>query len=152
MRFSLHRNMDQNPFPVWFPFLAIAWIVFVIGVSIVFRRRKGKPVFPAVPNEALYVDKWASGRWASNCLLVAVTDKALSVVPKFPFNLMFLPEIYGLERTIPVRDIREVRRLRGLGLGNNVAVDYGEAELRLKVRNPKAFVDALARSSVHFSP
>lgn len=148
-QFATH--MDQDPFPVWFPILAIAWIVFVIGVSVAFRRSKGKPVFPTVPDDAVYVDKWASGRWASNCLLVTITDKALSVVPKFPFNLMFLPEIYGLERTIQVRSIREVRRLRGFGLGNNVAVDYGEAELRLKVRNPQAFVDALARSSVRAS-
>jgi hypothetical protein len=144
--------MEQTPFPVWFPFVAVFWIVVVIGISIIFRRSKGKPVFPAVPNGALYADKWASGRWASNCLLVAITDKAVSVVPKFPFNLMFLPEIYGLERTIPIRDIREVRRLRGFGLGNNVAVDYGEAELRLKVRDPQAFVDALASSSVHVAP
>lgn len=143
--------MDQNPFPSWFPFLAIAWIVFVIGASIMFRRNRGKPVFPTVPTDAIYADKRASGRWARNCLLVAVTDKALSVVPKFPFNLMFLPEIYGLERTIPLRNIRDVRRLRGLGLGNNVAVDYGETELRLKVRNPQACIDALAHSSVHVS-
>jgi hypothetical protein len=143
--------MDQNPFPPWFPFVAVAWIVFVISISVVFRRSKGKPVFPAVPDDAVYVDKRASGRWASNCLLVTITEKALSVVPKFPFNLMFLPEIYGLERTIPIRSIREVRRLRGSGLGNNVAVDYGESELRLKVRNPQAFVDVLARSSVHVS-
>ncbi len=95
--------MDQNPFPVWFPFLAVGWIVFVIGVSIVFRRSRGKPLFPKVPVDAIYVEKSASGRWASNCLLVAVTQKALSVVPKFPFNLMFLPEVYGLERTIPIR-------------------------------------------------
>ena len=151
MRSSLGRNMDQNPFPSWFPFLAIAWIVFVIGASIVFRRSRGKPVFPTVPPDAVYVDKQASGRWASNCLLVAVTDKALYVVPKFPFNLMFLPEVYGLERTIPLRNIRDVRWLRGFGLGNNVAVDHGEAELRLKVRNPQAFLDALAQSSVHVS-
>lgn len=149
MRFSLNREMHQNPIPVWLPFLVMGWLVFVIGISILFRRSKGKPVFPAVPNGALYVDRWASGRWAHNCLLVAVTDKALFVGPKFPFNLMFLPEIYGLERTLPLRDIREVRRLRGFGIGYNVAVDYGEAELRLKVRNPRAFVDALARSSVH---
>lgn len=143
--------MDQNPFPAWFPFLAIGWIVFVVGASVVFRRSKGKPVFPTVPSDALFVDKWASGRWASNCLLVAVTDKALSVIPKFPFNLMFLPEIYGLERTIPLGAIREVRRLHGLGLGNNVAVSYGDAELRLKVRNPQAFIDAIALSSAHFA-
>ena len=131
------------------PFLAIAWLVFFVGLSVAFRRSRGKPLFPRVPNDALYVDKWASGRWASNCLLVAITGQALSVVPKFPFNLGFLPEVYGLERTIPIRSIREVRRLRGFGVGNNVAVDYGEAELRLKVRNPQAFVDALTRLSVH---
>lgn len=140
--------MVQNPFPVWYPFFAGGWILFVICASIVFRRRNGKPVFPSVPIDAIYVDKWASGRWASNCLLVTVTDKALSVVPRFPFNLMFLPEIYGLERTIALHSIRDVRRLRSLGLFSNVAVDYGDAELRLKVRKPDAFVDAVARSRV----
>ena len=139
--------MDQNPFPIWFPFAAIAWIVIVIGISVVFRRSKGEPVFPTLPDGAVFVDKSASGRWASNCLLVAVTDEALSAVPKFPFNLMFLPEIYGLERTIPVSSIREVRQLRDFGLGNNVSVDYGASTLRLKVRNPQSFVDALAGSS-----
>lgn len=141
---AIRKHRDQSPFPVWFPFAAVAWIAFVIGISVAFRRSKGKPLFPAVPNGALYADKSASGRWAQNCLLVAVTDEALSVVPKFPFNLMFLPEIYGLERTIPVGAIGEVRQLRGFGSGNNVSVDYGEARLRLKVRNPEAFVDALA--------
>ena len=140
--------MAQDPFPVWFPFLAVGWIVFVIGASVAFRRSRGKPLFPKVPVNAIYSEKSASGRWASNCLLIAVTQEALSVVPKFPFNLMFLPEVFGLERTIPVRSIRNVRPLRGFGVGNNVAVDYGEAELRLKVRNPQAFLDAFLPSTV----
>jgi hypothetical protein len=144
--------MVQTPFPEWFPFLAIGWILLVVSASIVFRRSRGKPVFTSVPSDALFVDKRASGRWASNCLLVAVTDQALSVVPKFPFNLMFLPEIYGLERTIPLRDIREARRLGGLWFGNNVSVDYGEADLRLKVHNPQSFLDTLARLSVRVLP
>jgi hypothetical protein len=147
-RFSLDR-VDQDPLPVWLPFVAIAWTVFVVGISIVFRRSKGKPVFPVVPSGALYVDKWASGRWASNCLLVAVTDNAVTVVPRFPFNLMFLPEVYGLERTIPMTTVREVRRLQSFGLFNNVAVVYDDGvqrELRLRVRKPQAFVDAVGRS------
>lgn len=143
--------MDQNPFPAWYPFFAAGWILFVVGASIAFRRWKGKPVFPKIPADAIYVDKWASGRWASNCLLVTVTGKTLSVVPKFPFNLMFLPEIYGLERTIPLNSIRDVRRLRSLGIFNNIAVDYGDAELRLKVRKPDAFVGAIGRSRVQVS-
>jgi hypothetical protein len=61
----------------------------------------------------------------------------------------FLPEIYGLERTIPMSWIREVRRLRSFGLLNNLAVVYDDGvqrELRLKVRNPEAFIAALGRS------
>lgn len=143
--------MDDNPFPTWFPFLAFGWILFVIGASVAFRGSKGKPVIPAVPANAIFVDRSASGRWASNCLMVTISKEALSVVPKFPFNLMFLPEIYGLERMIPIRELREVRRLRGFGFGNNVAVDCGASEFELKVRDPQAFVDTLAKLSVRVS-
>lgn len=128
---------------------AFAWVVLIYGASIVVRRAKGKPIFPKVPNGAIYADKWASGRWASNCLIVSVTDKAVSVGPKFPFNMGFLPEIYGLERTIPMTSVREVKRLRSFGLFNNVAVVYDDGvqrELRLKVRKPQAFLDAVGRS------
>jgi hypothetical protein len=62
---------------------------------------------------------------------------------------MFLPEVYGLERTIPMTTVREVRRLQSFGLFNNVAVVYDDGvqrELRLRVRKPQAFVDAVGRS------
>jgi hypothetical protein len=144
--------MDHDPFP--FPFWAMlaaatAWVALIYGISIAVRRAKGKPIFPKVPDGALYAEKWASGRWASNCLIVAVTDKAVSVVPRFPFNMGFLPEIYGLERTIPLASVREARRLRSFGLFNNVAVVYDDGiqrELRLKVRRPEAFLDAVGRA------
>ena len=144
--------MDQDSFP--FPFWAMlaaatAWVALIYGISIAVRRAKGKPIFPKVPDGALYAEKWASGRWASNCLIVAVTDKAVSVVPRFPFNMGFLPEIYGLERNSPMASIREARRLRSFGLFNNVAIVYDDGiqrELRLKVRRPEAFLDAVGRS------
>ena len=140
--------MEQDPFPDWFPFFAVGWVASIIALSIVVRRRAGKPIIPRVADGALYAEKWASGPWASNCLLVSVTDDALCVVPRFPFNLMFLPEVYGLERTIPIREIREVKRSRGFGLLNNVAVTYGHEprKLRLKLRNPQAFVEAVGRA------
>ena len=128
---------------------AFAWLALIYGGSIVVRRANGKPIFPKVPDGALYADKWASGRWASNCLIVSVTDKAVSVVPKFSFNMGFLPEIYGLERTIPITSVSEVRRIRSFGLLNNVAVVYDDGvqrEMRLKVRRPEAFLDAVGRS------
>jgi hypothetical protein len=150
--------VEQNPFP--FPFwlviaAAAAWIALIYGISIVVRRANGKPIFPRVPDGAVYAEKWASARWASNCLIVAITGEALSVVPRFPFNMGFMPEIYGLERTIPIHSIREVRRLRSFGLFNNVAVVYDDGvqrELRLKVRNPEGLIDALRRSpNIRFS-
>jgi hypothetical protein len=140
--------MEQSPFPEWFPFVAVGWVALIIGLSVIVRRRAGKPIIPRVPDGALYAERWASGPWASNCLLVYVTDEVLSVVPRFPFNLMFLPEVYGLERTVPLRAIREVKQTRGFGFISNVAVTYGDRprKLRLKLRDPGAFVEALGRS------
>ena len=139
--------MDQSLPSVWSLGFSIGWVVIVIVLSIVFRQTRGKPIFPKIPVDAIYVERWASGRWANKCLLVAVTNEALWVVPKFPFNLMFLPEIFGLEHTIPIRSIRSVSQLRAFGVGN-VAVYHGEADLRLKVRNPQAFVNAFPPSIV----
>jgi hypothetical protein len=42
---------------------------------------------------------------ARNCLLVYVAEGSLTIVPVFPFNLMFLPEIYGIEATAPISDV-----------------------------------------------
>ena len=84
------------------------------------------------------------GDFASNCLLVAVTDTTLIVVPQFPFNLMFLPAIYGLERNIPLATIKVVEIVKGF-LGKSVLITYGDTDrrLRLKVREPFALENAL---------
>jgi hypothetical protein len=101
--------VDQGP-PTWFAFLAPAWVAIFIALSIGYRRWSGKPIFPRIPANARFAEHWASGGFASNCLLVAVTDAALIVVPRFTFNLMFLPQIYGLEHVIPLRRSRRSRR------------------------------------------
>jgi hypothetical protein len=95
---------------------SIGWIIAWIATSIVYRRKAHKPLFPRVPNDAVFAETRLSGRslrnWvtriggASNCLLVYVSDSALTIVPMFPFNLMFLPEVYGLETTVPARAVR----------------------------------------------
>ena len=94
---------------------AITWIVAVIAVSILYRKSKGKPILPRVPPGARFSRKGISGHsyrhfWtqfggARNCLMVAVVGRTLVVSPTFPFNLMFLPEIYDLEHTIPLSRI-----------------------------------------------
>ncbi|NLR37849.1 hypothetical protein [Novosphingobium sp. ERW19] len=126
------------------PFIAIIWITFVIAVSVLYRRRAGKPVFPQVPEDALFAEHWASGMFASNCLLVAITPNSISVVPRFPFNLMFLPEIYRLERIIPTASVSAVWRIKGI-VGNNVAFTYGpdQRTLRLRLSKPDKFMETL---------
>jgi hypothetical protein len=137
--------MDASPFPDWFPWLAMAWIPSVVLLSVLFRRSRGKPVVPKVPPNALYVERSASGRMASNCLIVAVTRETLIVVPRFPFNLMFIPEIYGLEHVIPVASVREVK-VSDSRWRNNISIVFGvDGKLGLKVRDPEALAAALRR-------
>jgi hypothetical protein len=135
--------MDHTGFPAWFFWLAVAWPILGVLLSILYRRRAGKPLFPKVPANARYVERLGSAPFASNCLLVWVTADRLQVVPWFPFNLMFLPEIYRLERSIPISTIREVERRQSLL--NNVVVTYGDKRrrLRLRVRRPDDLVAAL---------
>jgi hypothetical protein len=115
-------------------------------LSILYRRRAGKPLFPKVPADARYAERRGSAPFASSCLLVWVTADTLEVVPYFPFNLMFLPEVYGLERSIPISTIHKVERPRFLSL-SNVIVTYGDEDrrLRLSVRRPNDLVAALQR-------
>jgi hypothetical protein len=101
---------------VEFALFSIVWIAGWIATSILYRRRLRKPLFPRVPDSADFAETWRSGRslknfltrigGASNCLLVYVDNGTLTIVPMFPFNLMFLPEIYGLEIVAPVDAVR----------------------------------------------
>jgi hypothetical protein len=106
-------SLDPSILPVLIPLL---WISGWIGASVVFRLNRGKPLWPSAPPNSRFVERWASGNcldtfWgrrggARNCLLVTLSDTELYVSPQFPFNLMFLPEIYGLEDRITYDRIR----------------------------------------------
>jgi hypothetical protein len=139
--------------------LAAAWIALVIAASIVYRRIKGKPIFRPRIEHPLFLETWRSGRslrnlvtrfgGARNCLWVAVTEDSLRVGPHFPFNLMFLPEIYGLECMIPGSAIRSVERRGGLLDADRVRVSFERVvgdveEFEFSPRDPEAFVRAVA--------
>jgi hypothetical protein len=106
-------SLDSSALPVLIPLL---WISGWIAASVVFRLNRGKPLWPSAPRNSRFVERWASGScldtlWgrlggARNCLLVTLSDTELYVSPQFPFNLMFLPEIYGLEDRISYDRIR----------------------------------------------
>ena len=139
--------------PEW---LGIAWILAWVASSLLYRRVKGKPIFAEPPLPTDFLERWRSGRLpssllgriggASNCLMVAVGGGRVRIRPHFPFTLMFLPEIYGLEVDLPLAKVTGVRRERGL-LGEWVLVelkDHGTSRtFELHLRDPGAFLRAL---------
>lgn len=152
--------MVEAIFSKWFPFIAVGWIIFAIIVSAVIRVRRGKALFPQSPSNALFSERYCSGRsfstiWARvggarNCLLVTLTETTLAVTPHFPFNLIFLPEIYGLEHSIDISAIRDVTEKKGI-LGSSVTVAFTglrEQRFELRLRHQNDFLHALQKLSV----
>ncbi|WP_156370089.1 hypothetical protein [Novosphingobium sp. Leaf2] len=137
--------MDQVS-EVLTPFVAFGWIALVVGMSIIYRIRVGKPIYPRIPTDAVFAERWASGPFALNCLLVSVTSDGISVVPKFPFNLMFLSEFYGLERCVPITTIQSVEQTKSL-FRNNVLITYGKDRktLRLRLSKPGQFLTTIRK-------
>ena len=152
---SLEKLEDY--FPVLFG-LSLLWAAAWIGVSIWYRRSRGKPImFRDVP-DAVFVEKTGSGRsnrtWytklggANRCLVVAVAGNRLIIRPRFPFNLMFLPEIYGREHDVPAD--RVTRAEIGVGRPGAVRLEFHDPDgtpqdVTLYLQNPAEFVTALGR-------
>ncbi len=137
--------MDVSPFTDGLISFAPAWVALVVLVSVFVRRSRGKPIFPKVPANGLDSERKASGRWASNCLIVAITPEAIIVTPRFPLNLTFLPEIYGLEHNIPRSDVSHVEGKKSWA--SNVAISLRNGHtLRLKVHQPASLIAQLACS------
>ena len=136
-------------------FLALAWgwTALVIAASIIFRLNRGKPIRPKAPASAVFSERRASGGavigGANNCLLVFVTTTEVGVTPTFPFTLMFIPEVYGLEATLSARQISEaVVSRRWWGKRVTIIRSDGRRPLRLKLRKLDAFIDALRQIGV----
>ena len=144
----------------WFPFLAVGWIALALAVSIAFRKRRGKPIFPKAPLDALFSERGCSGSsfdtpWAriggaQNCLLVALAPQKLTIIPIFPFNLIFLPEIYGLDHSLDISAIQEVVDRKGI-LGRRLMITYADPKTRrveLRLRHHDAFVGSLQKLGI----
>ena len=70
--------------------------------------------------------------------------------PRFPFNLMFLPEIYGLEYNIPGLNIRTVEKKGKLFKGVEVQfidTNGGEKSVTLYLKKIDEFITAIAKIS-----
>lgn len=139
--------------------ICLAWVALVVAASAIYRTSRGKPVLTRAPNEPVFLERWTSGRslrnvltrlgGARNCLLVAVTRDALVIRPHFPFTLLFLPEVYGLDWTIPRSSIQSVEQVEGL-MGARLLVAFLSGEgnterVELILRQSEQFRQALAR-------
>ncbi|MFC1773538.1 hypothetical protein ACFL3A_09325 [Pseudomonadota bacterium] len=111
----------------------IAWLVIVILASMVYRSINKKGVSPLTGTEFQFSEKGASG-WshknfltklggARNCLNVELGRAGLWIRPFFPFNLMFLPELYDLEHFIPREKIQGVNPQQRIW-GKSVVIDF----------------------------
>ena len=123
--------------------LSFLWIASVIAASVIYRKRSNKPIFPEVPEDAVYFEKKAGSAWASGCLLVVVTPKLIAVTPTFPFTLMFLPEVFNVEKAEWLWLIKDVEvRTSLLPLNTTVRLKDGRS-FKLRLRRPKAFAAAV---------
>jgi hypothetical protein len=135
----------------------LLWVAAAGTASVFVRLSRGKPIlFFSVPN-ALFQERTASGRsndrwWrqlggASNCLVVAVTRDRLVIRPFFPFNLLFLPETYGLEHDVPLSSVCSATADRSFSRRRVRLIlrdGDGERDVSLFLRQPDEFLRLVA--------
>ena len=148
-----------------FPYLLAGCFLWVGGwliASAFYRRIKGKPVVPRAPSDAVFHENWCSGRslrntltrigGARNCLMVYVRGNELAVTPKFPFTLLFLPEVFGLDVRVPVTSITAVERAP-VGGGLRIAfAEGGPPPMELKLRDESGLLRHLGKTVTERRP
>jgi hypothetical protein len=100
-----------------------AWLLLMAVGSVGYRLSRGKPILFFTVKDAQFIRHLGSGRarkpwWrgfghANNCLVVAVAQGRFIVRPYFPFTLMFLPELLGLDVDVPLERITGVSEKAG---------------------------------------
>lgn len=141
--------MDQASAGTWALAIA-AWFVASVAYRVVSR----KGVFAHRRPDAVFVERWASGRSGSgllsrlstarNCLQVQLTPDELVITPHFPFTLGFVPEIYDLDKRITVKSVRRAVHLGGT-YAQAVELTYSQPDgtegvLQLLLRQGEVFV------------
>ena len=145
-------------------YLGLAWVLFLAALSAIYRTNKGKPVlFWSVP-DADFVVHFASGhagrKWflgfggASNCLVVAVAHGRFIVRPWFPFNLLFLPEIFGIECDVPLEWVTSASCSDSRFSIHRIVIDFHDELLQphtisLLVRDPERLLEFLPGRKEH---
>jgi hypothetical protein len=98
--------------------LGIAGVGSVLVLSVAYRLYKGKPILRPNFEQVRFLETWRSG-WsdrdaltrlggARSCLWIAVIQDELRISPHFPFNLLFIPEVFHWDFRIPGKAIVEM--------------------------------------------
>jgi hypothetical protein len=137
---------------------SFGWIAFLIMASVIYRYKKGKSLPAIDPVAVLYRESGASGSSHKNfltrlggargCLVVTATSHEIDVRPHFPFNLMFLPEIYDLQYRISVQQIRNIERVKHWIGKDSIKIDFIENDgnnktIELYLSNTDKFLDSI---------
>ena len=135
------------------------WVGGCLIVSAVYRRMNGKAIVSRAPFDAVFHESRCSGRslrntltrigGARNCLMVYVQGSELVVTPKFPFTLMFLPEIFGFDVRVPIASITAVERTSDL-FGRRLRITFAEGgppPMELRLRNESGLIRHLGKTS-----
>jgi hypothetical protein len=146
---------DALPWLAARPWIIAVWLgltfVWIAGVCAWRARRilrSGKAILARVPENAVFSERWTSGssdlswfsRWggAANVLLVALTPERLVVRLHCPFNLIATQS--DLDHDVAVGEISSVS-----SSGSQVLVGVPGRVLRLRLRDPRRFLDAWSR-------
>ena len=134
--------------------LAVLGAFGSILVTIIRRAKRGVPIIPKPPDNALFLEKWASGRnlgsWrlkmggASRCLFVALTRDRLITALQPPFSWFSRPD---LEHEIPVGHVIELTEAIGSWSGPSVRVRFRDPTgrvqaIELMLTNQQRFLEA----------
>lgn len=143
------------------PLSAGFWAAFFLGwfvLSVVVRLATQRTLFASPRLDARFVERWVSGRsgtglvarfaTARNCLQVQITPDSLLVQPHFPFTLGFMPEVYDLDKNVPLSAVRSAMLAGGAG-SKVVEVTYldrhkTERMLQLRLHYANEFVAAVS--------
>ena len=139
---------------VWLCGTSIVWPTW-LWFSIRSRQKIGEPLNPKPLAGTEFCERSASGNArgkifgkAHNCLMVSVTRTELWITPRFPFNLIAPYGFMGLEYRVPKNQVVRAE-MRKRFLGSTVEIEIsspkGTKILSLKLRQPEAFLEALAR-------
>ena len=72
-----------------------------------------------------------------------MTRDTLFIMPCFPFSLMFLPEVWGLDHSIDLRRIDHIEERSG-PFGHSQTIHlHDDRKIELRLRNPGGFRRAI---------